>query len=141
MGVVIISYKSEQTAAEWRGSAACAAPVLGLGNTTFPQRGNESWNKGSRLARMAHATGKGRRIPGSDDERSSAEAGRSAVKAYAATPKGRGFGGTLAAGRNRGGGLSLFRASSAFFPGLGWSWRAKSAKMAPRSRQDGAKRA
>ena len=37
MGVVIISYKSEQTAAEWRNSAEGAAPVQGLGNTTFPQ--------------------------------------------------------------------------------------------------------
>ena len=68
--------KSEQTAWEWwsflikvskrlqsgESRRHEAAPVQGLGNTTFPQRGNESWNKTAYLARMAHATGKGRRI-------------------------------------------------------------------------------
>ena len=62
MGVVIISYKSEQTAAEWRGSAALGGTGPGVGEYYVSPVGNELWSKGSRLARMAHATGKGRRI-------------------------------------------------------------------------------
>ena len=61
MRVVITFIKSEQTAAEGRGSAEGAVPVVGLGNAMLPQYG-EPLDYGRNRARAALATGEGRRI-------------------------------------------------------------------------------
>ena len=67
MGVVIISYKSEQTAAEWHLPPKVGGMrrhrSRGWGILRFPRGVTRQLEKGPlRLTRMAHATGKGRRI-------------------------------------------------------------------------------